>query len=632
MLKTKKATMTSGFGLGSMGGFYTFSEVVAQLDSMRSKYPNLITAKDSIGTSVEGRTIWAVKISDNPDIKENEPEVFYNALTHGNEQPGMMAVLYLMFHLLESYGTDPEVTYLVNNREIYFVPVINPDGYTYNEKISPNGGGMWRRNRRDYGGGIFGVDLNRNYGYKWGFDNIGSSPNKGDFFYRGTGPFSEPETQTIREFCKSHHFLISNSFHVPTACVWPPWAYNVQQTLDSVTFNSIIKLSTAINNYINGFYLPEELLTANGDASDWMYGDTSEKNRIFAFVTEASNPVDGPWPTPERITPLAAEHVYPNLVYAWGPGIIENPPFISDGKINAIYLNPKTDTLKFNAVERNPDGHSSKVYAQLLNSKDSIVSETMLAQTDSTFNGTLSFNESDENFYKVRYRQSGTDIPSNLYYSDVGTMRFTTAGPVVLDSISFKKSSLSYLIKPFIKNKSAVARIKKTTVKIICTDIWALPITYNIKDLREISAGGIETTGSPFQVKYIDSLFTGYFNFKVEISSNGYVYWTDSVKLIVDTTSSSIEPFSLLGNNLEQNYPNPFNSITTINWQIAENSKVTLKVLDIVGRTVATLVDEQRPQGKYETQFNAATLPKGIYFYQLKAGEFSQTRKMILLE
>ena len=75
MLKIKKATKTSGFGLGSMGGFYTFSEVVAQLDSMRRKYPNLITAKDSIGTSVEGRAIWAVKISDNPDIKENEPEI-----------------------------------------------------------------------------------------------------------------------------------------------------------------------------------------------------------------------------------------------------------------------------------------------------------------------------------------------------------------------------------------------------------------------------------------------------------------------------------------------------------------------------------------------------------------------------
>ena len=75
-----------------------------------------------------------------------------------------------------------------------------------------------------------------------------------------------------------------------------------------------------------------------------------------------------------------------------------------------------------------------------------------------------------------------------------------------------------------------------------------------------------------------------------------------------------------------------FNAVTNINLQLAKNSKVTLKVLDIVGRTVATLVDEQRPQGKYETKFNAATLPKGIYFYQLKAGEFSQTRKMILLE
>jgi Secretion system C-terminal sorting domain len=90
--------------------------------------------------------------------------------------------------------------------------------------------------------------------------------------------------------------------------------------------------------------------------------------------------------------------------------------------------------------------------------------------------------------------------------------------------------------------------------------------------------------------------------------------------------------FLSLENNLEQNYPNPFNSVTTINWQITQSSKVILKVLDIVGRTVTTLVNEKRPQGKYETQFNAATLPKGIYFCQLKAGEFSQTRKMILLE
>ena len=70
-----------GFGFGSIGGYYTFEEVVSKLDSMRILYPELITEKDSIGRSVEGRAIWAVKISDNPEVDENEPKIFYNSLT-----------------------------------------------------------------------------------------------------------------------------------------------------------------------------------------------------------------------------------------------------------------------------------------------------------------------------------------------------------------------------------------------------------------------------------------------------------------------------------------------------------------------------------------------------------------------
>jgi hypothetical protein len=81
---------------------------------------------------------------------------------------------------------------------------------------------------------------------------------------------------------------------------------------------------------------------------------------------------------------------------------------------------------------------------------------------------------------------------------------------------------------------------------------------------------------------------------------------------------------------LGQNYPNPVNLNTKFSWQISQNSRVTLKVMDIVGRTVNILVDEERPPGEYETQFDASELPKGIYFYQLKAGDFIQTRKMIL--
>ncbi|HEY7751488.1 MAG TPA: M14 family zinc carboxypeptidase, partial [Ignavibacteriaceae bacterium] len=157
----------SGFDFGSMGGYYTLAEIEADLDEMVQDYPNLVTQKYSIGTSVEGRTIWAVRISDNPNVNENEPTVGFDALVHAREPQSMATLMYFMWYLLENYGTDPEVTYLVNNREIYCVPCFNPDGYEYNRQTDPNGGGLWRKNRRN-NGTCYGIDLNRNFGYMWG--------------------------------------------------------------------------------------------------------------------------------------------------------------------------------------------------------------------------------------------------------------------------------------------------------------------------------------------------------------------------------------------------------------------------------------------------------------------------------
>jgi murein tripeptide amidase MpaA len=97
--------------------------------------------------------------------------------------------MYYMWYLLENYGTDPEATYLVDNREMYFVPCFNPDGYEYNRQTDPNGGGMWRKNRRN-NGGSYGVDLNRNFGYMWGYDDLGSSPIPSSETYRGPSAFS----------------------------------------------------------------------------------------------------------------------------------------------------------------------------------------------------------------------------------------------------------------------------------------------------------------------------------------------------------------------------------------------------------------------------------------------------------
>ena len=192
----------ANFGFGSMGGYYTHDEVVRKLDTMKLLYPNLITTKSEIGKTIEGRSVYSVKISDNPDVDEDEPEVLYTALIHAREPESMMQMLYFMFYLLENYGTDPEATYLVDNRELYFIPIINPDGYVYNQTINPKGGGMWRKNRKDNSNGTFGIDLNRNFGpsYYWNAPNGGSSLDPADETYRGVSPFSEPETENIANF------------------------------------------------------------------------------------------------------------------------------------------------------------------------------------------------------------------------------------------------------------------------------------------------------------------------------------------------------------------------------------------------------------------------------------------------
>ena len=166
----------NSFGYGSMGGYYTYTEVVQKLDSMILQYPNLISLKQDIATTTEGRKVWAVKISDNPNVNESatEPAIYFDGLHHAREPQGMASLMYFMYWLLDNYATNPEAAYLVNNREIYFIPVVNPDGYVYNQTTNPNGGGSWRKNRRN-NTGSYGVDLNRNYSYKWGYDNIGSS-------------------------------------------------------------------------------------------------------------------------------------------------------------------------------------------------------------------------------------------------------------------------------------------------------------------------------------------------------------------------------------------------------------------------------------------------------------------------
>jgi carboxypeptidase T len=292
------------FHLGSMGGFFTLLEMENILDSMALLYPNLVKPKSAISPtlSYEGRSIWYVKFSDNPNVDEAENEILYTSLHHAREAASLSQLIFYMWYLLENYATDPDIQATLNNSELFFVPCVNPDGYYFNQTTDPNGGGMWRRNRRLNADFTYGVDLNRNYGMNWGYDNLGSSPNTSSDTYRGTAAFSEPETQAMQAFCNSRQFKNALNAHTFSNVLIYPWGHIPSiYTPDSATYVHWGTLLTRDTRFLYGTCDQTLNYIANGTSDDWMYGEQLSKPKIFAMTPESGTYNDGFWPATNRI-------------------------------------------------------------------------------------------------------------------------------------------------------------------------------------------------------------------------------------------------------------------------------------------------------------------------------------------
>lgn len=311
--KVRDYQVPANFQLGSMAGFFTYSEMLDELDQMRIEYPNLITAREPIGTNLspKGNRLYTLKISDNPNEDEAEPEVLYTALHHAREPNSLSQLIFYMWYLLENYDKDEEIRYLLDHTEMYFIPCVNPDGYLFNQEIEPGGGGLWRKNRRVLPDGFVGVDLNRNYGYQWGFDNSGSSPNPQSDVFRGTAPFSEMETRTVRDFCEAHDFRVALNHHTYGKLIVYPWGYSDTLTQDAAVFSSWSELFALQNNFLAGTGSETVGYTVNGDADDWMYG----AREIIAMTPEVGGggQKGGFWPDIDQIIPNCKASMWMNL-------------------------------------------------------------------------------------------------------------------------------------------------------------------------------------------------------------------------------------------------------------------------------------------------------------------------------
>lgn len=276
----------------SDAAYHNYAEVQAVLTETAAAHAGIVTV-GSIGKTLEGREIPYAKISDNAGTQEaDEPAVLFMALTHAREHLSVEMALAILRMFTEGYGVDPQITNLVDGREIYILPIVNPDGGEYD--IASGIYRSWRKNRRPNGDGSYGVDLNRNFGYQWGCCG-GSSGAPSSTTYRGPAAFSERETQAIRDFVLERPNLrAAISFHTYGELILYPYGYTYDDLPADMEFSDLTIMRTMAQTMAgtNG-YTPQQasdLYITSGDVNDWLYGELGMWAFTFEMFPVSSEP------------------------------------------------------------------------------------------------------------------------------------------------------------------------------------------------------------------------------------------------------------------------------------------------------------------------------------------------------
>jgi len=667
---------------GTMGGHLKWEEAIAKLDSMRQQYPTLVSAKWSIGNSYENRSMWTIRVTKNPDAPTGRPEVWLNGVTHAREPMGMMNVFYYIYWLLENYNIDPVATYILNNREIYFTPFINPDGFYYNQTTNPNGGGMWRKNRKPQGTAT-GTDLNRNFGTWnfWNSTNNGSSTSQSAETYRGPYPFSEPETQVFKNFFNSRNFKVALDYHTYGNYLIKPYAWcDPTPTPDDAIFNEYGNDIVAENHFSFGTPYQTVNYYVRGGDLDWCYSTDSTGHSDHRFVMTPEVGTSGFYATQAQIIPYAQMCMYMNIYMTMAAG-----PFVgikSETLNKATYVQGESGTFK--VVYRN------KGLSNAVNVKVELIPQTTyltipvqvftkpslnsFVSDSATFNFTIGATCPNNGVVKARLKLKQNDTVTvydkmiNIFVgtgytvlrdsAENGTANFPTmtnwsivTNKYLSPTHSFKGACTNYGVNQMISvplNVSTYPSIYLSWYQKYAFEAgydygfvdvssnngstWSRLATFNGKDSATWKLQSFDITpyvygSSNMLVRFRDSC---------DSNTNWDGWYVDNINV----TAYQIVPTDIGGNQsgmptrfeLSQNYPNPFNPSTQIKFSVPKEGFVNIKVFDVLGREVRTLVNEVKKPGYYSVDFDGANLSSGFYFYRMETSSYVETKKMMLLK
>lgn len=553
----------------------TYDAYITMMNQFALEYPDICQVINA-GSTVQGRQILFVKISDNVNQREPEPQFMFSSSMHGDETTGYVLMLRLIDTLLTSYGTDARLTNLINNTEIWINPLANPDGTYHGGNNTVYGATRYNAN---------GIDLNRN------FPDPADGPHP-------DGHQWQPETIAMKTLAENNNFILSCNFHGGTEVVNYPWDTWARLHPDDTWFRLISHLyaDTAQANsppgYMDGF---DDGIT-NG--YDW-YRVTGGRQDFFTYfhhgrevTIEISN------------TKLLSQSLLPAFWYYNKESFLDYMENTFYG-IRGIVTDTSGNPIKAKIEIASHDFDNSEVYS------DSLTGAyfRMIAA------GTYSITFSADNFVS----QTITNVQAiNFQSTELNIQLVPNQTPVEL--ISFfvmpgqNKNELRWSTATEVNNKGfAVERSQRSKVggQILWEKIGFVEGNGTTSEFHHYSFAddNIVEGKTEYRLKQID--FDGSFTYSrvIEIENN------IPVKFV-----------------LEQNYPNPFNPSTDINFTIPGKYFVTLKVYDVLGNEIATLVKEEKEEGNYTYKFDATKLPSGLYFYTLNAGNYSLSKKMLLIK
>ncbi len=299
----------------TMGGFQTWTEVQSWMDSLHAANPGITSSPTSIGNTYEGRPQLVMKLSSNNSFSADDPSMpnaWYDGLIHSREGASLRNIQYWMMWLCSNHGRNGfcgyQADWILENREIWCLPVNNIDGWVYNQTQSPGGGGMHRKNRNLSAGGS-GIDLNRNWSVGWG--GAGSSGDPSSETYRGTGPLSEPEAANIDAFWQAHPPAQMHSTHAYANALIYPWGWTDDPTTHAAQYTTqgeiMVTWGTGEDHYPS-----TQFYYASGNTRDHSYGLYG----AMSWNHETGASFAGFWPSADEVIRLSRRNLRSYLVTA----------------------------------------------------------------------------------------------------------------------------------------------------------------------------------------------------------------------------------------------------------------------------------------------------------------------------